>query len=211
MADRKFQKKQRNSVKRVRKPVMLITAEGKNKTEQLYFSSFQSQHGKYSVKFIKTGNETDPEGMFKALDAYWKRNDLSEKYGDKAYIVLDLDCYEKKAKLIEKLERKSKNIRFIVSNPCIEVWFLMHFGYSTHQYMDSKEPKRELRKHIEGYEENMDVAAILKPLLPTAIANVDRLRKYHKENDTKWLSAECNPMTEVDEIIALLENVKEIS
>ena len=111
MAERKFQKKQRNSVKRVRKPVMLITAEGKNKTEQLYFSSFQSQHGKYSVKFIKTGNETDPEGMFKALDAYWKRNDLSEKYGDKAYIVLDLDCYEKKAKLIEELERKSKNIR----------------------------------------------------------------------------------------------------
>ena len=34
MADRNFQKKKRNDVKRKRKPVMLITAEGRNKTEK---------------------------------------------------------------------------------------------------------------------------------------------------------------------------------
>ena len=210
MADRSFQKKKRNLVKRERKPVMLITAEGKNKTEQLYFTSFQNQHGKYSVKFIKTGNETDPEGMYKALDAYWKRNDLSEKDGDKAYIVLDLDCYEQKAKRIQELSRRSNNIRFVVSNPCIEVWFLMHFGYSTHQFIDSKEPKRELRRYIEGYEENVDVAPILKPLLPVAMENIVRLKKYHQEIGSKWISAGCNPMTDVDEIITLLEDVKEV-
>ena len=47
MADRNFQKKKRNDVKRKRKPVMLITAEGRNKTEKQYFTSFQDQHGKY--------------------------------------------------------------------------------------------------------------------------------------------------------------------
>ena len=49
MADRNFQKKKRNDVKRKRKPVMLITAEGRNKTEKQYFNSFQDQHGKYSL------------------------------------------------------------------------------------------------------------------------------------------------------------------
>lgn len=44
MADRNFQKKKRNDVKRKRKPVMLITAEGRNKTEKQYFGSFQDQH-----------------------------------------------------------------------------------------------------------------------------------------------------------------------
>ena len=34
MADRNFQKKKRNDVKRKRKHVMLITAEGRNKTEK---------------------------------------------------------------------------------------------------------------------------------------------------------------------------------
>ena len=36
MADRNFQKKKRNEIKRKTKPIMLITAEGKNKTEKIY-------------------------------------------------------------------------------------------------------------------------------------------------------------------------------
>ncbi len=62
MADRNFHKKKRNDVKRKRKQVMLIAAEGKNKTEKLYFTSFQDQHGKYSIRFA-TGLETDPVGL----------------------------------------------------------------------------------------------------------------------------------------------------
>lgn len=208
MADRSFQKKKRNVASRQRKPVMLITAEGKNKTEQLYFTSFQSQHGKYSVKFIKTSKDTDPAGMYKSLESYWKNNDLSGANGDKAYIVLDLDCCEKKAKLIEELSKKSKDIRFVVSNPCIEIWFLMHFVYSTHQFIDSKEPKRELRKYINGYEESTEVAEVLKPLLPKAMIHIERLKKYHKEMGTKWISSKCNPMTDIPEIIEELEVLK---
>ena len=34
MADRNFQRKKRNDVRRKRKPLMLIVAEGKNKTER---------------------------------------------------------------------------------------------------------------------------------------------------------------------------------
>ena len=37
MADRNFQKKKRNDVKRKRKPVMLITAEGRNKIRKAVF------------------------------------------------------------------------------------------------------------------------------------------------------------------------------
>ena len=133
MADRNFQKKKRNDVKRKRKPVMLITAEGRNKTEKQYFNSFQDQHGKYSIRFA-TGLETDPVGMLKAMEKTWKKNELSEKDGDKAYIVLDMDCIPEKIQLVKELHKKSKNIQFIVSNPCIEVWFILHFIYMTHQF-----------------------------------------------------------------------------
>lgn len=184
---------------------MLITAEGKNKTEQMYFTSFQRRRGKYSVRFVKTGNYTDSVGMYNALNTYWNKNDLSETNGDKAYIVLDLDCMKPKAVLIEKLAEKSKNIQFIVSNPCIEVWFLMHFCYSTHQFTDSKEAKKELRKYIQGYKESMEVTEILKPLLPRAMANIEHLKKHYAEIGSKWVSAECNPMTDVPEIIKELE------
>ncbi len=184
---------------------MLITAEGNNKTEQLYFTSFQSQHGKYSIKFVKTSKVTDPTGLYKSLETYWENNDLSDKNGDKAYVVLDLDCLEYKIKQIEIISRKSENIEFIVSNPCIEAWFLMHYNYSTHQYIDSKEPKRELRKYIDGYGENMDIASILKPLLPVAMSNIDKLKKYYEDVGVKWMSIEANPMTDVPKIIRELE------
>lgn len=207
MADRNFQKKKRNEVKRQRKPVMIITAEGKNKTENLYFNSFREQHGKYTIRFVKTGLDTDPGGMLKSMEAYWKNKDLSLKDGDKAYIVLDMDCDPEKIKLVKELQKSSKNIRFIASNPCIEVWFILHFIYTTHQFKDSREPKRELAKYIPEYEESTDVSDIIRPRLKTAVKNLEKLKAHYESVDIKWGEAECNPMTEVVEILKELEIV----
>lgn len=201
MGERNFQKKQRDLVNRRRKPVMVISAEGNNKTEQLYFTSFQNQHGKYSLKFVKTSKDTDPAGLQKSMETYWSNNELSAREGDKAYIVVDLDCSEQKAKVIEDLSRKAKHVKFIVSNPCVEVWFLLHYNYSTHQFLDGKAVKREMRKHIQSYDESMDVAAVLRPMLSNALANAERLKKYYAELGSKWISTACNPRTDVPEII----------
>lgn len=204
MADRNFQKKKRNDVKRKRKPVMLITAEGRNKTEKQYFNSFQDQHGKYSIRFA-TGLETDPVGMLKAMEKDWKKNELSEKDGDKAYIVLDMDCKPEKIQLVKELQKKSKNIQFIVSNPCIEVWFIFHFIYTTHQFKDSKEPKKELTKYIPGYEESMDISAILRPMLNDAAKHLEQLKDYYETLGVAWGDADCNPMTDIVEVLEELE------
>lgn len=204
MADRNFQKKKRNDVKRKRKPVMLITAEGRNKTEKQYFNSFQDQHGKYSIRFA-TGLETDPVGMLKAMEKAWKKNELSEKDGDKAYIVLDMDCKPEKIQLVKELQKKSKNIQFIVSNPCIEVWFILHFIYTTHQFKDSKEPKKELAKYIPGYEESMDISAILRPILNDAEKHLEQLKGYYETLGVAWGDADCNPMTDIVEVLEELE------
>ena len=204
MADRNFQKKKRNDVKRKRKPVMLITAEGRNKTKKQYFSSFQDQHGKYSIRFA-TGLETDPVGMLKAMEKAWKKNELSEKDGDKAYIVLDMDCKPEKIRLVKELQKKSKNIKFIVSNPCIEVWFILHFIYTTHQFKDSKAPKKELAKYIPEYEESMDISAILRPMLNNAENHLVQLKGYYETLGVAWGDADCNPMTDIVEVLEELE------
>lgn len=205
MADRNFQKKKRNDVKRRRKSVMLFTAEGRNKTEKKYLLSFQDQHGKYSIQYVHTGLDTDPAGMLKSMKSAWDRYELSAKDGDKAYIVLDMDCKPEKIKLVKQLQRSSKNIRFIASNPCIEVWFILHFIYTTHQFTDSKEPKRELAKYIPGYEENMNVSEILRPRLEQAGKNVEKLVSHFESIDVKWGDPDCNPMTDVIEVLKKLE------
>ncbi|MDD5998657.1 MAG: RloB family protein [Lachnospiraceae bacterium] len=205
MADRNFQKKKRNDVKRKRKPVMIFTGEGKNKTEKQYFLSFQEQHGKYSIQFVNTGFDTDPAGMLKSMESAWKRYELSAKDGDKAYIVLDMDCNPKKIKLVKELQSSSKNIQFIASNPCIEVWFILHFVYTTHQFKDSKEPKHELAKYISEYEENMNVSGILRPRLQEADKNVKKLMAHYASIGVKWGEVDCNPMTDVTEILKELD------
>lgn len=163
MADRIFQKKKRNDVKRKRKPVMLITAEGRNKTEKQYFNSFQDQHGKYSIRFA-TGLETDPVGMLKAMEKAWKKNELSEKDGDKAYIVLDMDCKPEKIQLV-----------------------------------------KELAKYIPGYEESMDISAILRPMLNDAEKHLEQLKGYYETLGVAWGDADCNPMTDIVEVLEELE------
>lgn len=186
---------------------MIFTGEGKNKTEKQYFLSFQEQHGKYSIQFVNTGFDTDPAGMLKSMESAWKRYELSVKNGDKAYIVLDVDCSLHKMQLVKKLQESSKSIRFIVSNPCIEVWFILHFKYTTHQFKDSKEPKRELAKYIPGYEENMNVSEFLRPRLEEAEKNVEKLILHFESLDIKWGSIDCNPMTDVMEILKELDVV----
>ena len=204
MADRNFQKKKRDDVKRKRKPIMLIATEGRNKTENQYFVSFQEQHGKYAIRFAK-GLETDPVGLLKAVEKAWERNELSAKYGDKAYVVLDMDCKPEKIRLVKELQKESKDVRFIISNPCIEVWFLLHFIYTTHQFKDSKEPKKELAKYIPNYDESMDVSVILRPKLEEAEKNLNQLKNYYDTLGIAWGSEECNPMTDVIEVLQELE------
>lgn len=205
MADRKFQKKKRNNITRKKRPIMIFTGEGKNKTEKQYFLSFQEQHGKYSIQYVNTGLDTDPAGMLKSMENAWKRYELSVSNGDKAYIVLDMDCSPQKIKLVKKLQEKSKNIQFIVSNPCIEVWFIMHFIYTTHQFKDGREPKKELGKYITGYEENMYISEIIRPRLEMAVKNVEKLMVHYESIGIKWGDAACNPMTDVVDILKELD------
>ena len=202
---RNFQKKKRNAVRRHRKPVMIITAEGKNETEKLYFQSFQEQYGKYNIRFVKTGMDTDPEGMLKSMNTYWKNQDLSEANGDKAYIVLDMDCDPKRISMVHRLQKTSKHVEFIASNPCIEFWFILHYKYTTHQFLDSKGAKRELARYISGYQESMDIAETIRPKLQEARKHIKQLKKHYESVGVTWGQVDCNPMTDVPVVLEELD------
>ena len=153
---RSFSRKKRNTATRRQKPLILIIAEGQNVTESQYFRHFQEQHADYNIKILIPGHITDPSGMQKTILRYWDQYGMDEEKGDVAFIVLDLDCNSEKGRLIRKLEKENENARFVVSNPCFEVWFLLHFRYSTRAYYTSSEVIRDLRKYIPDYEKNTD-------------------------------------------------------
>ncbi len=205
---RKFSKKKRNKITRVQKPMILIIAEGNNMTESKYFKSFQDQHAGYNIKVLIPGHITDPKGMQSKILSYWNEYEMDVSKGDAAFIVLDLDCDSEKGKLIRKLAKENGNARFIVSNPCFEVWFLLHFRYSTHSYLSSAETIKDLRNYIPKYEKNSDVVPILSANLCTAMQNAERLKKYYSDLEDKWPSTSYNPWTDVPIIINVINKYK---
>jgi len=79
---------------------------------------------------------------------------LKSENRDMAFVVPDSDRSDRK-KIINRL---SGNPLFIVSNPCFEVWFLLHFGYSTHAFQNNDEVLRNLRKKLPGHKKSLDVS-----------------------------------------------------
>ena len=205
---RQFSTKSRNSKLRREKPLILIIAEGRNVTESQYFKSFQNQHAAYNIKVLLPGHITDPKGMQSTILRYWDQHEMKAEKGDKAFIVLDLDCSNDKGKLIRKLAKENGNAKFVVSNPCFEVWFLLHYRYSTRSYLSSSEAVKDLRNFIPEYEKNTDIAPMIADNLDQAMAHAERLIKHYGELGANWPSDECNPRTDVPFIIDVIRSFR---
>lgn len=204
MANRTFRKKQRGTNSKNRKPIIVITGEGRNKTENNYVISLKDEIKGVNVRWLKAGPVTDPEGILDTVLKYWSNNDLDESLGDKAYILLDVDKDKRKLELIKRLQKENKKVRFIISNPCFEVWYMAHFEYSTKEYKDSREVKRQLGKYIPDYNEAMDVSQIIRPNMVRADNNIRKLKVHYKELGIMW-GEDCNmTMTDVPELLKAL-------
>ena len=114
---RSFSSKKRNKQNRKEKPMIIITAEGKNETEAQYFDGFRTPDCHYIIKFHKAGHLTDPTKLAESIRKRWDKEEADVRTGDMAFVVVDLDNKEDKAKEIQKLEAKNR-----VRNEDRETW-----------------------------------------------------------------------------------------
>ncbi|GAB6011377.1 RloB family protein [Viscerimonas tarda] len=166
----------------------------------------------------------------KLAEQYDRVIELSKDY-DKVFWILDLDVIIKETReasngtkaALQELEKyhkkiakngKCKNIVIILNNPCLEYWYLLHFE-ATSKYFDScAKLLPELKKHKElaDYEKtekyykrpNHDIYTRLKPYLPKAIANANKLKAFDFDNVESGLS-EMQLLYEEDGIKQILE------
>ena len=201
---RSFIEHNRNIQNRKERPVLLLIAEGKNVTERQYLSQYISTSAFYSIKFGNAGNTTDPVGLYRTAKKEWSKLGLSSKKGDKAVVILDLDCDNQKAEKLATLIKDDKNISFVITNPCFELWFLSHFRYTTKQYQSNEELILELKNHIADYKKTTNVNACLSCRLNDALNNAAKLEKYHVDANHSWPSNESNPRTDVHHLMGMV-------
>lgn len=181
------------------KCVWLIVCEGRNKTETNYLSHFNKRDGNVRL-IVKSSEDTDPKGMVKRAEDLAKSLGVGENAGDRIICLMDLDVNDKKAQLIQLLRPKHRKIEIIVSNPCFEIWLLLHFTNHPGRENTSRNVKKQLVNYVPNYTESMDIlqkCSAVQSNYETAIKNADELRNEHIRKNATIPSADANPYTEV--------------
>lgn len=136
---------------------------------------------------------------------------LAETY-HKVFWIVDYDVIEKETKACKAGEEKRseefaryyaelstlENVEILVVNTCFEYWLFLHFKYSKKNYTDCDETRKDLKKEFSTYEKtekfykknNADIYSFLKPKLPTAIKNAEKLGTFDMQNPN-------NPVCEI--------------
>lgn len=195
---RKIEQLKRNRKIRKIKQTVLFEFEGNNMTEETYFKHFQNRNNDYNIKFAY-GHDTDPVGMIKSLINYMEKEDINTKNGDKIYCVFDGDLNINKQKRIDEAVKiaERENIDIIISIPSFELWYRLHYSYTTKFYSSNKELIKDLKKYIPNYEKNMDVYNLLEEYTKVAIENSKKLEEYQLNHLKNLNDINCNPYTSV--------------
>lgn len=197
-----YRKKQRGVELRKRTRFIFISAEGKNKTETVYFRNLSSNAVKF--KFVSGGN-TDPLKMSEDLVKKMQDEGFDLEIGDRAYCLVDGDNMLSKNQQIAQADAlgKKSNFRIILSNPCFEVWYICYFRCITKQYRSSKEVIDELKKYIPNYTKaNAGIQGLPLDKLDMAVENARKLEEWNeKQPGRKKHTISFLPSTEVFRII----------
>jgi hypothetical protein len=194
--------KMRGTPHRSKKPMILFGVEGNNKTEKQYFMQCGRMQDKFIIRWAR-GNETDPVGIVTNIKNEIQKIEFQQN--DKAFAIFDVDMNTSKVPVIQQARElaKKQNIELILSNPCFEVWFVLHFEESMAPYDSNSKVIDRLKQYVHDYEKSADIFSKIRENMLEAVSRAENLRVYHDQNGTISLSDQ-NPMTEVDRVVKLL-------
>ncbi len=133
--------------------LIVIASEDKYAVRQ-YFEFFRST--KIQFKVLETDDgKSAPEHVLARLDEYMKEYDIGA--GDEFWLVCDCDHWIKHghiknlAKVIQLC--RQKGIDVALSNPCFELWLLLHFEeFPPEAKLTCAEVEKRLRKAAGSYD-----------------------------------------------------------
>jgi len=201
--------KRRKGSREPRKSI-LIVSEG-SKTEPIYFNSLKSNLRLAMVEVEIVGEGAAPITVVnRAIELRGERKRVAKKSLTKAaydvvYCVIDVEA--PKAESLSRAVNKAKDnkLQVILSNPCFEYWYILHFRKTSAPFGTSQEAKSALRQeHCAYCESDTTIFDVVYPKTADAIKHSKEvLREQH--NNTEDLS-DCNPSTHVHRIVEYLQD-----
>jgi len=163
---------------------LAVAVLGEGITEREYFKSLK-KHSNLPFKFKpEIPKHSDIQSIVK------KANYLKESF-DIVFCIIDLDrilSNPKEKRKYYELKSKNKELTFIENNPCFEIWFLLHFEFSSRIYNSCNNLIKILKKHIRDYQKTesylgkKDLYHFLESKLAKATYNSKKLEKLGVES-----------------------------
>lgn len=170
--------------------LVVIAAEGRD-TENIYFESMKVSLCASDVHvevLHRDSNESSPEHVYKQIRNFIIEYNIEDD--DQLWIVIDKDKW--KDKMLSSVAQycvQKNNLNFCVSNPCFELWLLLHIEdvalYSKEQWKELEKNrkvnsqdtwlKKRMKDLTEHYHESDYDAAALLSNIKTAIERAKSL------------------------------------
>jgi hypothetical protein len=182
----KFRHQERSLKRRaaslVPKPRILVLCEGVV-TEFQYLDEFRRVFGSPLVEVEieragavpKTLVERAAKRKKDAAAKAQREHDEFLKY-DEIWCVFDVDDHPNLPDA--RQQARDNNIEVAISNPCFEIWLLLHFS-DHNAHIERKQLAHLLKKYIPGYDKHISFG-ILQGGYSEAVARARRLEKQHE-------------------------------
>jgi hypothetical protein len=205
---------QRRAPNRQPKECVLIVCDAEA-TEPKYFRGLREKLGLrrfVDVKIVEKPATSPQDVVSYAIQRKKERYEQSvisnfmSEYDD-VWCVLDVEVPRRPGLQEAIRDADNEGVTVILSNPCFEFWYLLHFKKVGSRFQSAADVIRELKKHVERYSKS-DSSVIDKVFEHTddAIKNAKKLireRKYGEDLTT------CNPSTHVHLVVSRLKKAYE--
>lgn len=170
--------------------LIVIAAEGRA-TENIYFEAMRQELCATNVQLVVLNREDDnsnPANVHRQIKDFMDEYNILDD--DQLWIVIDRDDWKEKMLAdIVQLCQQNSNLRFCMSNPCFELWLILHLedieDYSEEDKKNLFENPRlsthgtwtkyHLRKLMGHYQESDYDPSILLPHVEEAICRAEKL------------------------------------
>lgn len=178
----------RMSQKRQINPSFFVFCEGK--TEESYITFLRSNYRiPISIHMQIKGQDITQQH----ISNYKKHKVVHPK--DKTYLIYDIDTPD----MLERLQ-KIKNTILLTSNPCFELWYLLHFQ-EQNALLSNDKCEQQLKTHLPNYEKGIlreDLKKCIQEKQQNAVGRASKLKAF------------ANPSSQLFVFIKDLEDAKKM-
>ena len=190
---------------------ILIVCEG-SKTEPNYFNFIVNKLNLRTVEFEILGLGTVPITLIdrakKEKESREQSNSPFKTNFDAVYCVFDVEAPTPHTSFDQAIDKaKGNNIEVIVSNPCFEFWYILHFHKTSKVFNKNTQVIKELRKHLPEYQKKSTtfLTDTFYSKTDYAISNSKAIIKGKRCNEYNY--KESNPVTYVHLLIEKLKYI----